>query len=133
MVTSIFGFILILIHLLCDPANALVASNNGGEPTTFLILGGTGQIGTAAATHLLLRRQGAKIILAGRDYQRGQLAIAEVIREYSNRKRLFPQDDNDVSSRVSFSSFDWKDEASLQTAISKCDCISNTYSWSISK
>ena len=125
MVTSIFGFILISAHLLYDAANALVSSNSGCEPTTFLILGGSGRIGTAAATHLLLRKKGAKIILAGRDHQRGQLAVAEVLREYSIRKRPSLQDDR-LSSRVSFSCFDWKDEASLQTATSKCDCVIHT-------
>lgn len=43
-----------------------------------LVVGGTGRIGSAVATHLLLRRPEAHVVLAGRDERRGRRAVEEV-------------------------------------------------------
>lgn len=57
--------------------------------TSYVILGGTGRIGTAVATQLLLQqeRQGhdsdAHIILAGRNLEKGQQAVNEVLESCS--------------------------------------------------
>lgn len=57
--------------------------------TSYVILGGTGRIGTAVATQLLLQqeRQGhdsdAHIILAGRNSEKGQQAVNEVLESCS--------------------------------------------------
>jgi saccharopine dehydrogenase-like NADP-dependent oxidoreductase len=108
------------------PVYAFTAVVNN-DSTTFLILGGSGRIGTAVATHLLLRRRGANVILVGRDNQRGRIAVEEVKGEYLKRKTIDQgQGADDVSSRVSFQCFDWKDMPSLETAVSECDCLIHT-------
>eukprot|EP00960_Hanusia_phi_P017676 520673-Hanusia_phi.AAC.1 len=72
-----------------------------------LIVGGTGRIGTAVASHLLKRSpdRKAEIILAGRDRSKGAAAVEEVMRSIGEVERLHP--------RVVFEQLDWRDEAEL--------------------
>ena len=64
--------------LLVCTANCSVAALS----TSFVILGGTGRIGTAVATHLLNQQRNddsVHIILAGRNPKKGQQAVNEVL------------------------------------------------------
>ena len=85
----------------------------GGEK--FVILGGTGRIGTAVASHLLLRAPaGSRIVLAGRDESRGRDAVVEVLGEH-------PGEYEDAA--VSFRRCDWRDDAELRGAVAGCSCL----------
>ena len=46
-----------------------------------LVIGGTGRIGTACATHLLRRDGSLRVVLGGRDAARGMAATEEVLRD----------------------------------------------------
>lgn len=48
----------------------------------YLLLGGTGQIGSAAAHHILLRQPQSEVILVGRDEQKGQQVLANIQAEH---------------------------------------------------
>jgi glutamyl-tRNA reductase len=54
-----------------------LSSNNQNNGNTFVILGGTGKMGTAVAAHLLRREASCKILLVGRGPD-GTAAIQEV-------------------------------------------------------
>ena len=58
---------------------ALVCSTAGAAKV--LVIGGTGRIGTACATHLLRREPSLHVALAGRDAARGAAACEEVRRD----------------------------------------------------
>ena len=120
-------FVLFSILLQCHQANPLATPAMEPPATDFLILGGSERIGTAAATHILLRKPGSNVILAGRDNARGKEAVAEVIRECMQRKA--PADTASVeyvATRVSFRLLDWRDTASLKASVSECDCLIHT-------
>ena len=89
-----------------------------------LIVGGTGRIGTAVATHLLQSplMERTNIVLAGRDPDRGKSAIDEVVRDASL------QPESGIESRVSYLQLDWKDQSALQQAVnsSQFDAVINT-------
>ena len=62
------------------------ASMERGDRRSVLLLGGTGRIGTAVASHLILPRQDAslpplRVVLAGRSTPRGDAAVQEVVRD----------------------------------------------------
>ena len=103
----------------------LILSNVQVSTTSFsfLIIGGNGKIGTAVASHLLLKLPSDdqnSIILAGRDEQKCRDAVKEVMKEHP--------DLNIKNKVVSYKVLDWKDTASLKQAIndSMCDCIIHT-------
>mmetsp|Transcript_1301 Transcript_1301/g.3542 ORF Transcript_1301/g.3542 Transcript_1301/m.3542 type:complete len:500 (-) Transcript_1301:255-1754(-) len=94
---------------------------------SFVILGGTGRIGTAVASHLLLRAPESKIVLAGRDEKRGRDAVGEVLGEHP--KSFTAKSDGESSSdddRVSFVQLDWRDEEALAKAVEGADCLIHT-------
>mmetsp|Transcript_29163 Transcript_29163/g.62010 ORF Transcript_29163/g.62010 Transcript_29163/m.62010 type:complete len:478 (+) Transcript_29163:69-1502(+) len=87
------------------------------SPDTFVILGGTGRIGTAVASHLLLRAPGSRITLVGRNQDRGSAAVSEVLGEN-------PSVSND---NVTFQRCDWRNDAELRLVIAEeCTCLIHT-------
>ena len=98
------------------------------SPTTFVILGGTGRIGTAIASHLLLRtkeeEKPIQIILVGRDEQRGHSAVQEVLQEQSSSSSTSTA--TTATSNVLFEKADWKNQTQLQTIVSMADCLIHT-------
>eukprot|EP00580_Thalassiosira_gravida_P006439 CAMPEP_0201643948 /NCGR_PEP_ID=MMETSP0493-20130528/29193_1 /ASSEMBLY_ACC=CAM_ASM_000838 /TAXON_ID=420259 /ORGANISM="Thalassiosira gravida, Strain GMp14c1" /LENGTH=491 /DNA_ID=CAMNT_0048118503 /DNA_START=163 /DNA_END=1635 /DNA_ORIENTATION=+ len=91
---------------------------------TFVILGGTGRIGTAVASHLLLRAPKSRIILVGRDDERGTRAVSEVLGE--NPSVGDDGDDGDDSDNVSFRKADWRNDDELRSVIGGCTCLIHT-------
>eukprot|EP00961_Rhodomonas_salina_P236663 3198339-Rhodomonas_salina.1 len=97
-------------------------ANAGSESSPrILIVGGTGRIGTAVATHLAQSasmKKCGEIVLAGRDGDRGQSAVEEVVRD-----ALISTD-----SKISFLQVDWKDSAALEQAVGngRFDAVINT-------
>ena len=70
---------LLLVYIASSSVTAL--------STSFVITGGTGRIGTAVATHLLKQQRhndSTRIILAGRNPEKGQQAVNEVLRACSS-------------------------------------------------
>ena len=67
------------------PANGIGRSSGGGgggdntSSNKFVILGGTGKIGTAVASHLLQRSPSSRIVLVGRNKEKGEAAVQEVL------------------------------------------------------
>jgi predicted dinucleotide-binding enzyme len=53
------------------------------------LVGGTGKIGTAVANHLLLRQRDARIVLVGRNTQKGTAAVNEVRHTHPNASVQF--------------------------------------------
>jgi predicted dinucleotide-binding enzyme len=84
------------------------------SPKTVVILGGTGRIGTAVATHLLRRAPELEIILVGRREQ-GQASIEEVLTEHPKAK-------------VSYSRVEtiWQESPQLENLFAKADCVIHT-------
>jgi nucleoside-diphosphate-sugar epimerase len=72
---------MVQVLLVLVAASVSVTWALSSSPNTFIILGGTGRIGTAVATHLLQQQPCAKIILAGRNAERGKRAVQEVLDE----------------------------------------------------
>lgn len=64
---------------------------SGLDAPRVLIVGGTGRVGTAVASHLV-ERAAASVVLAGRDASRGKHAVAEVVSE-TNGDVVFEQMD----------------------------------------
>jgi hypothetical protein len=60
------------------------------KPSRFLLLGGAGRIGTAAASHLLLRDPSSQIILVGRSND-GSRAVEEVRMDHPNATVSYEQ------------------------------------------
>ncbi|KAJ8600706.1 hypothetical protein CTAYLR_003908, partial [Chrysophaeum taylorii] len=78
---------------LCVAVMLSAASTRGLDPPRVLVVGGTGRIGTAVAVHLLQRERGARVVLAGRDKERGRRAVAEVLTEARGAAVEFSQFD----------------------------------------
>jgi NAD(P)-dependent dehydrogenase (short-subunit alcohol dehydrogenase family) len=73
---------LLLVYVLhVDVLLALSTENSARPPKKFVILGGTGRIGTAVASHLLFREPDSKIVLVGRSHTKGTKAVEEVLSE----------------------------------------------------
>ncbi|KAL7531705.1 hypothetical protein ACHAXR_004186 [Thalassiosira sp. AJA248-18] len=92
------------------------AASNVRSPDTFVILGGTGRIGTAVASHLLLRSPDSRIILVGRDEERGSNSVSEVLGE----KKDFG------NGSVEFQRADWRNDAELRSVVAGCTCLIHT-------
>lgn len=91
------------------------AGGGGTDPSYhFVILGGTGRIGTAVASHLLARSPSSRIVLVGRDESRGRNAVSKVLREAGAAR------DDD---RVTHRRFDFRNADALSCAVSGCDCL----------
>jgi len=86
----------------------------------FLILGGTGRIGTAVASHLLQRSPSSSAVLAGRDERRGSEAVKEVLAELTAL--------GGGRAAVSFNRLDWRDDGALRSLLetSGCTCLIHT-------
>ena len=97
------------------------------EAYSFVILGGTGRIGTAVASHLLNISKGidTEIILVGRNEAKGQVAVKEVLNDdrYNGNFKL------DASSSVKWKylndCWDSKDDT-LGKILSEADCVIHT-------
>ena len=76
-----------------------------------LILGGSGRIGTAIASHLLLREPRLRVLLAGRDAARDAAAVAEVRAERG------------AAAAVDFAALDWRDAAALGAACGRARAV----------
>ena len=74
----------------------------------------TGHISTAVATHLLLQEPSAKIILAGRNVEKGKNAVQEVLQECSGAHVEFRQ------------LFDVWDASGLEPLVDMADCLIHT-------
>ena len=102
----------------------LITRANALSQQSFVIIGGTGRIGTAIATHLLLRAPESKIYLVGRNEDRGARAVEEVIRDHSeatqNSNAKF------LDRQVSFRRADWRNAADLTDIASIADCMIHT-------
>ena len=72
---------LLVLHLLISTLTLLcLGLSSLPQPTSFVILGGTGRIGTAVASHLLLRDSSAHIVLAGRSAEKGKRAVQQILK-----------------------------------------------------
>jgi len=72
-----------------------------------VVLGGTGRIGTAVATHLMQTAEsGLDVVISGRDTDRGGAAVQEVLSDVGS-----------CDSTVRYSPLDWRDPAALQSAL----------------
>jgi predicted dinucleotide-binding enzyme len=87
------------------------------NPPKVVILGGTGRIGTAVASHLLAStKPGSEIsvVLAGRSAERGRAAVEEVLNECN------------PASSVAFEPLDWRDSAALRSVIRGAAAVVHT-------
>ena len=118
---SLFRHLLPLCLLLPRGLAIVPSAAQSNSHHRFLILGGTGRIGTAVASHLLQRSPSSSAVLAGRDERRGSEAVKEVLAE------LTAQDD-DGGAAVSFAAVDWRDDGALRTLLesSGCTCLIHT-------
>jgi glutamyl-tRNA reductase len=74
-------------------AFAAIRATNGlslSTRPTFLIIGGTGKVGSSVASHVLYRQPKATIILAGRSAEKGRDAIREL-------QELYPRSRSSIS------------------------------------
>ncbi len=78
-----------------------------------LIIGGTGRIGSAVASHLLaIADEPIDIVLAGRDAARGAAAVAEVRGE--------------VEGSVCYEALDWRDSTALDASLAGASAVVHT-------
>ncbi|KAJ1460256.1 Saccharopine dehydrogenase-domain-containing protein [Pelagophyceae sp. CCMP2097] len=80
-----------------------------------LVIGGTGRIGTAVASHLAARAS-VEVLLAGRDAKRGEKAVDEVRSEQRG----------DSESCVDYVCLDWRDEGALSKALAGVAAVVHT-------
>ena len=102
-----------------------------GHPYRFVLLGGTGKIGTAVACHLLLRApRDSEIILVGRRQKMGDHAIEQVWKEYRQIAHVNTEMDKSSSGRVQFALvkdvWDTNDPTLRQLVEKNCDCLIHT-------
>ncbi|CAM9679106.1 unnamed protein product, partial [Heterosigma akashiwo] len=91
---------------------------------TFAIIGGTGRIGTAIATHLLLRSpkdSQFEILLIGRDQVRGFNAVEEVLLDADSAGSGLKGDH-----QVIYQCADWRNQNDLRKIASMADCLIHT-------
>ena len=114
-----------LVLLLASVPSAVSLSPS---PPTVVIVGGTGRIGSAVASHVILRTKGAgvggarvvpRIVLAGRDDERGAAARKEVLAEHDDVSA-------DSSSPLEFRRLDWRDHDALRRAVRGADAVVHT-------
>jgi len=92
------------------------------ESLEILVLGGTGRIGTAVASHLLLRHSSTSdsaplhLVLSGRDSERGEAAVREVLAERRPSSRV----------SVDFRQLDWRDDVDLRRAMRGASAVVHT-------
>ncbi|KAL3770852.1 hypothetical protein ACHAW5_000449 [Stephanodiscus triporus] len=110
--------------------------NDGGTSSSrrtrderFVILGGTGRIGTAVASHLLRRApDGSRVVLVGRDECRGRDAVGEVLDENPVVARNGGGDDDEEEEGgggvvVTFRKCDYRNYVELREVVSGCTCL----------
>lgn len=95
----------------------LCLSNHYVNSYTFGIIGGTGRIGSAISSHLLLRSPNSKIVLVGRDANKGKKSVEEVKSE---------RPDISNESQVRFLQADWRNVHELQNIANEVDCLIHT-------
>lgn len=93
-------------------------------PETFVILGGSGRIGTAVASHLLSRLpppSRCRVVLVGRCEceERGSAAVSEVLSEHGGVEGETDTGGVDVSFRHA----DWRNDDELRGAVEGCTCL----------
>jgi len=87
-----------------------------GERRSVLLLGGTGRIGTAVASHLIRPGQDAsapplRVVLAGRSTPRGNAAVQEVVQDAGGNDAVAE------GHAVEFMELDYKDAGALRGAL----------------
>ena len=111
------------------PANGIGRSSGGGgggdntSSNKFVILGGTGKIGTAVASHLLQRSPSSRIVLVGRNKEKGEAAVQEVLSEHLDNV------DSNRCPSVEWAYVDtvWKqDNELLMGLLNDADCLIHT-------
>lgn len=109
------------------PTSSSSVSNK--RPYRFVLLGGTGKIGTAVAQQILRREPESEIVLLGRNPEKGRLAVQEILaksattqQRQSSASESFPQ--------ISFHAIDdfWSDQGktSLRKSLSQADALIHT-------
>ena len=112
------GVAVLLIQFLLQsitlPVAQALSTTIQSNPTKVVILGGTGRIGTAVATHLLQRAPNYHIELVGRRPS-GQAAIDEILADCPN-------------SRISYRQVEsvWQKSSDLMDVINDADCVIHT-------
>jgi len=102
------------------PPASLSLSSSSRSSDAFVLLGGTGRIGTAVALHLLYRQPTARIVLVGRNAKAGTKAVAEVLQESSKAA---------TTANVSFVQVQdvWNASCTiLKDCIESADCVIHT-------
>jgi hypothetical protein len=121
--------------LVTPPPILGLSINDGGTSTSsassssrrtrderFVILGGTGRIGTAVASHLLRRApDGSRVVLVGRDECRGRDAVREVLDE--NPVVARKEEDEEEGVVVTFRKCDYRNDVELRDIVSGCTCL----------
>lgn len=87
----------------------------GLTPLKFVVLGGTGRIGSAVASHLLEQSPDAQILLVGRSETRGLAAVEEVLSERPGKDVKF-----------AYLSDVWQSRDQLASLLDDADCLIHT-------
>lgn len=93
------------------------------RPPAFLIIGGTGKVGSSVASHLLFKQPNSTVILAGRSARKSQEIIdhLKVLYPHADVRYRFGNFDQRIQSAVSESAeHDWRE------LFSRVDCVIHT-------
>lgn len=118
-----FFITLSLLIVWLPSANIYAAGLSIGRPPSFLIIGGTGKVGSSVALHLLYKQPNATVILAGRNAEKSQKVVDELLLRYpgANVQYQYGDFDQRVQSPISASvEKDWRD------IFSRVDCVIHT-------
>jgi NADP-dependent 3-hydroxy acid dehydrogenase YdfG len=110
-----------LIWFTC--ASSSVESLSFVRPPAFLIVGGTGKVGSSVASHILYKQPNSTVILAGRNAERSQEIINQL-------KQRYPKADV----RYQFGNFDQRTQTTASASVeqgwkelfSQMDCVIHT-------
>lgn len=108
----VLALIFTVIHALTAPT-----PETGTGRTRYVILGGTGRIGTAVAIHLLQRDRRCEVALVSRRVNPNEKAVAEVLDESQ-------ADPSRVS--IAYLPNVWEPSTDLQDLIDQADCLIHT-------
>ena len=107
---------------------ATISMQHGScDAYSFVILGGTGRIGTAVASHLLNISKGkdVEIILVGRNEAKGQAAVKEVLNDNGYNGNYNLDATSSVKWKLLNDCWDLKDKT-LGTLLVEADCVIHT-------
>ena len=110
------GPVSVMVSLLFSVVEAMTVAPP--DRPKVLIIGGTGRIGTAVATHLCsASKSPLNIVLAGRDAERGRAAVQEVMDSSSGSGRVHS---------LEFQQLDYRDRDSLEGALREVTAVVHT-------